>query len=126
MRYDPALDEALNRISTFTHHATRNTHHELRITSCASRIMDERSLIQDKLREYLAMAAPLGRAEAEVALARRMLRARTEDELHHIAPALGVLSESLEVSTLDLLLADDHIGFIHGALERSGMSLHEL
>ena len=88
--------------------------------------MDERSLIQEKLREYLTMAAPLDRAEAEVALARRMLRARTEEELHHIAPALGVLSESLDVSTLDLLLADDQIGFIHRALERSGMSLHEL
>lgn len=88
--------------------------------------MDERSLIQEKVQEYLSMSAPLDRAEAEVALARRMLRARTEEELHEIAPALRVLSESLDVSTLDMLLAEDRITFIHRAMERSGMSLHEL
>ena len=87
---------------------------------------DESELIQEKLREYLTMAAPLDRAEGEISLSRMMLRARTEEELHHIAPALGVLSEVLSISTIDMLLARDRRAFVQEAVERSSLSIEEV
>ena len=88
--------------------------------------MDESTLIQEKLREYLTMAAPLDRAEGEIALSRSMLRARTEEELHQIAPILGVLSEVLGVSSIDLLLSRDRRAFIEAAVEESGLPIEEV
>ncbi len=88
--------------------------------------MDESTLIQEKLREYLTMVAPLERAEGEIDLSRKMLRARTEEELHRIAPALGVLSDVLGIATIDMLLARDRRAFIHDAVQDSGLSIEEV
>lgn len=88
--------------------------------------MDEGARIQEKLDEYRAMLGPLERAEGELALARRMLRARTEDELHQIAPALAALSDALRVSTLDMLLAEDRMRFLQEAVDRSGLHPDEI
>ena len=80
--------------------------------------MDESTLIQEKLREYLTLIGPLDRAGDEIELSRKMIRARTEDELHQIAPALGALSEVLGISSIDLLLAKDRRAFMQAAVER--------
>jgi hypothetical protein len=88
--------------------------------------MDESTLIQEKLREYLTLVGPLDRAGAEIELSRKMIRARTEDELHQIAPALGALSEVLGISSIDLLLARDRRAFVQDAVERSGLSIDEV
>jgi hypothetical protein len=88
--------------------------------------MDSGALVREKLNEYLMMLAPLDRAEQDISFARRMLRARTEEELHHIAPALGALSDALRVSTLDLLLAPDRVAFVEEAVARSGLTVDEI
>jgi hypothetical protein len=88
--------------------------------------MDETTLIQEKLREYLTLIGPLDRAGSEIELSRKMIRARTEDELHQIAPALGALSEVLGISSIDLLLARDRRAFVQDAVERSGLSIDEV
>lgn len=88
--------------------------------------MDTGALINEKLNEYLVMLAPLERAEQELALARRMLKARAEDDIHRIAPVLGVLADALHVSTLDMLLAPDRIAFVQEAVERSGLTVEEI
>ncbi len=84
------------------------------------------ALIREKLIEYQMMLAPLARAEEEIAYARRMLRARIEDELHAIAPALGALAIALHVSAIDLLLAADRVAFVQAALDRSGLTMDEI
>jgi hypothetical protein len=88
--------------------------------------MDESTLIQEKLREYLTLIGPLDRAGDEIELSRKMIRARTEDELHQIAPALGALSDVLGISSIDLLLAKDRRAFMQEAVERSGLSIEEV
>jgi hypothetical protein len=88
--------------------------------------MDTGALINEKLNEYLVMLAPIQRAEEELALARRMLKARTEEEIHRIAPVLGVLADALHVSTLDMLLAQDRVAFVQQAMERSGLTVEEI
>jgi len=88
--------------------------------------MDSGALILEKLSEYRMMLAPLERVEQDVDLARKLLRARTEDELNKIAPVLGALADTLHVSTLDLLLASDRPAFLQDAMERSGLTVEEI
>lgn len=88
--------------------------------------MDSGALVREKLNEYRMMLAPLERAGEEIAYARRMLRARTEEELHAIAPVLGALSDALRVSALDLLLAPDRVAFVQAAVARSGLTVEEI
>ncbi|MEP6754190.1 MAG: hypothetical protein ABJA67_01715 [Chthonomonadales bacterium] len=88
--------------------------------------MDNGSLIREKLNEYLMTIAPLERAEEDIAFSRRILRAKTEDEIHHIAPALAALAEALNVSTIEMLLAPDRVSFVKRALEKSSLSMEEI
>ena len=81
--------------------------------------------VQEKLGEYAVMVAPIERGLRELQLAREMLRARTEDEINAASPALAALSDLLQVSSLDLLLAPDRHQFLQDALTRSGVSLED-
>jgi len=88
--------------------------------------MNDLAQIREKLNEYQMMLRPLERAEEELSFARRMLRARVEEEIYALAPALGALAETLRVSGVDLLLAADKVAFLNAAVERSGMTPEEL
>jgi len=88
--------------------------------------MDSGALIREKLNEYLMMVAPLERAEEDIAFSQRMLRVRTEEEIHQISPVLGALADALHVSTIDMLLAKDRVAFVQEAMERSGLSVEEI
>jgi hypothetical protein len=88
--------------------------------------MTEDALIQQKLNEYRAMLAPLESAEKDITLARRMLHARTEEELYQIAPVLGALSDVLNISALDMLLAQDRVAFVREAMASAGIPAEEV
>jgi hypothetical protein len=87
---------------------------------------DHDARIQEKLNEYLMTLAPLERAKDDIEYARQMLRVRIEEDIHTLAPALGILSETLQISTLDLLLAPDRKAFVQEAVGRSGLSPDEI
>ncbi len=80
------------------------------------------TVVLDKMSEYRILVAPVEQAIKELQLARGMLRARAESEIHTIAPALAALSEALGISTLDLLLAPDRQLFLRDAFAASGVS----
>ncbi len=79
-------------------------------------------VVQDKMSEYRVLVAPVEQAIKELQHARGMLRARAETEIHAIAPALAALSEALNISTMDLLLAADRQEFLREAFAISGAS----
>jgi hypothetical protein len=87
---------------------------------------DTREKLQEKLNEYLTLLSPLERAENDILLAHRMLKARTEEDLNHISPGLGALSDELRISSVDILLADDPTEFVRDAIAASGMTDDEL
>jgi hypothetical protein len=78
--------------------------------------------VRDKMSEYRVLVAPVEQAIRELQHARGMLRARAESEIHAIAPALEALSEALNISTLDLLLAPDRQAFLQSAFAASNVS----
>ena len=82
--------------------------------------------VQDKVNEYTILAAPVEQALREMQLARTMLRARAEDEINALSPALAVLSEMLDVSTIDLLTADDRAAFLQEAVRRARVPVGEI
>ena len=82
--------------------------------------------VQEKVNEYKVLNAPVEQAIRELQLAQGMLRARAEDEIHGLSPALEALSEVLEISTLDLLLAKDRAGFLEEAMTRSHVPIEEV
>lgn len=82
--------------------------------------------VQEKVNEYRFLVAPVEQAIAEMERVRRMLQARTEEEINELSPALAALSETLNVSTLELLMARDRAGFVRDALARSGVPLDVL
>ena len=55
-----------------------------------------------------------------------MLRARAEDEINNLSPALAALSEALSISTLELLLAKDRAAFLRAAVEQSDFTVEEI
>jgi hypothetical protein len=77
--------------------------------------------IQEKVNEYSVLAAPVEHALRELQLARGMLRARAEDEIHALSPALAALSETLGISVLDLLLSKDREAFLREAVAQSAL-----
>jgi hypothetical protein len=79
--------------------------------------------VQEKVNEYGVLVAPVEQAIRELQLARGMLRARAEDEINVLSPALAALAEALEISTLDLLTASDRAVFLREAVERSPLSV---
>lgn len=82
--------------------------------------------VQEKVNEYGVLAAPVEQAIRELQLARGMLRARAEDEINALSPALAALSDALDISTLDLLLAKDRTLFLQEAVVRSQVSVDEI
>ena len=82
--------------------------------------------VQEKVNEYAVLVAPVEQAIRELQLARGMLRARAEDEIHALSPALAALSESLGISTLDLLMAGDRAKFLREAVGHSPFPVEEI
>lgn len=82
--------------------------------------------VQEKVNEYRVLVAPVEQAIRELQLARGMLRARAEDEIHSLSPALEALSEALGISTLDLLVAPDRARFIEEAVAASPLPVEEV
>jgi len=82
--------------------------------------------LQEKVNEYRFLIAPVENAIRELQLTRGMLRARAEDEIHAISPALATISEALGISTLDLLTAPDRDHFLREAVERSQVPIESL
>jgi len=82
--------------------------------------------VQEKVNEYGVLVAPVEQAIRELQLARGMLRARAEDEINALSPALAALSEALDISTLDLLTAKDRGEFLRSAVARTQISVEEI
>ncbi|MFY7953196.1 MAG: hypothetical protein ACOVT5_11880 [Armatimonadaceae bacterium] len=82
--------------------------------------------LQEKINEYRFLIAPVENAIRDLQLTRGMLRARAEDEIHAISPALATISEALGISTLDLLTAPDRDRFLREAVERSQVPIDSL
>lgn len=82
--------------------------------------------VQEKVSEYAFLVAPVEQAIREMQLTRGMLRARAEDEINALSPALAVLSETLNVSTLDLLTAHDKAAFLQDAVRRASLPVDEI
>ena len=87
---------------------------------------DNSTQIQEMLNEYLMLLAPLARADDEINMARKMLQVKTEDDIHKIAPALRLVPEVLNISTIDLLLANNKTEFLMDALNKSGISVDDM
>ncbi|MDX1931869.1 MAG: hypothetical protein SFU56_04620 [Capsulimonadales bacterium] len=82
--------------------------------------------VQEKVNEYRLLISPVEQAIRELELAQGMLRARAEEEIHALSPALEALSEALGISTLDLLLAKDRAAFLREAVVRSQVPVEEI
>ena len=82
--------------------------------------------VQEKVNEFGVLVAPVEQAIRELQLARGMLRARAEDEIHALSPALAALSEALGVSVLDLLTAADRGAFLKEAVAKSALPVEEI
>jgi hypothetical protein len=89
----------------------------------ASEIVDA---VQEKVNEYRVLVAPMENAISELQLVRGMLRARAEDEIQHLSPALAALTDALGVSTLDLLTAKDRGAFLRDAVSNCPLSVEEI
>ena len=84
------------------------------------------AVIQEKVNEYGVLVGPVERAIRELQLARGMLRARAEDEINALSPALAALSDALNISTLDLLTAVDRQAFLSEAVAHSPLPVEEI
>lgn len=82
--------------------------------------------VTEKVNEYGVLVAPVEQAIRELQLARGMLRARAEDEINALSPALAALSEALEISTIDLLTAPDRAQFLREAAAQSNLPVEEI
>ena len=82
--------------------------------------------VQEKLNEYQVLVAPVEQAIRELQLARGMMRARAEDEINALSPALFTLSEMLDISVLDLLTAQDRAGFLADAVATAKVPVEEI
>jgi hypothetical protein len=82
--------------------------------------------LAEKVNEYRMMSAPLDQAMRELEFAQSMLRARAENDIAQTVPALGALSEILEISSLDLLMAPDRMTFIQEAMRKQSLSPDEI
>jgi hypothetical protein len=84
------------------------------------------SSIQEKVNEYSVLAASVENAIRELQMHRGMLRARAEDEIHALSPALAAISETLGISVLDLLLSKDREAFLREAVAQSALSVEAI
>ena len=89
----------------------------------ASEIVDA---VQEKVNEYRVLVAPMENAIREIQHGRGLLRARAEDEIQQLSPALAALTDALGVSTLDLLTAKDRSAFLQDAVLRCPLTVEEI
>jgi hypothetical protein len=89
-------------------------------------VEDVGEFLSNKVGEYQVLAGPIERAARELDLSHQLIRAKVESEITEEIPVLGNLSEILDVSILDMLLAPNRYEFIHAALERAGITSQEL
>jgi hypothetical protein len=82
--------------------------------------------IQEKVNEYSLLVGPVEQAIRDMQLTRGMLRARAEEEINALSPPLAALTEALEISTLDLLMAQDRAAFLQSAVARAGLPIEEV
>ena len=82
--------------------------------------------LTEKLSEYRIIAGPLDRAVAEMDYARNLMKAKLESEIAEHVPALGALADILEISIIDLLMAQDRRQFIQKAMTDSGLSTEDV
>ena len=82
--------------------------------------------LAEKVNEFRVMAAPLEQAMRELEYAQTLLRARAESDIAQTVPALGALADILDISTLDLLMSPDRLAFVHGAMDRQGLTPDEV
>lgn len=82
--------------------------------------------LDEKMAEYRILAAPLERAAQELDYAHQLQRARLESEIAQEVPALGALSDILDISILDLLLASDRYGFVQNAMAHAGLTSEDV
>ena len=87
---------------------------------------DARDALTEKVNEYRVMAAPLEQAMRELEYAQSLLKARAESDIAQTVPALGALSDILDISPLDLLMAPDRLAFVHAAMERQGLTADDV
>lgn len=78
--------------------------------------------LSEKVNEFQLMSAPLAQAIKELEFAQTLLRARCESDIAATVPALGALSEILDISSLDLLMAQDRREFLTDAIIRRGLT----
>lgn len=83
---------------------------------------DVRDALTEKVNEYRVMSAPLEQAMRELEYAQSLLKARAESDISQTVPALGALSDILDISPLDLLMAPDRLQFVHAAMARQGLT----
>lgn len=82
--------------------------------------------LTEKVNEYRVMSAPLEQAIRELEYAQTLLKARAESDIAQTVPALGALADILDISTLDLLMAPDRLGYVHEAMARQGLSADDV
>jgi hypothetical protein len=87
---------------------------------------DNVAAVQEKVNEYKVLVAPVERAIREMQFTQGMLRARAEDEINALSPALAALSEALQISTLDLLTAPNRTQFLQDAVGRAELPVNEV
>lgn len=82
--------------------------------------------LTEKVNEFRVMNAPLEQAMRELEYAQTLLKARAESDIAQTVPALGALADILEISTLDLLMASDRLGFVHTAMAEQGLTAEDV
>jgi hypothetical protein len=82
--------------------------------------------LTEKLNEFQVMNAPLEQAIRELEYAQSLLKARAEYDIAQTVPALGALADILDISSLDLLMAENRISFLQSAMERNGLTAEEV
>jgi hypothetical protein len=88
--------------------------------------VDISEYLAEKLGEYRILSTPLERAVQEMDYAHNLLRARVEHEIAEHVPALGAIADILEISILDLLMAQDRQTFIQSAMTQAGMTADDV
>ena len=82
--------------------------------------------VQEKLNEFQALISPVERAIKELQFTQGLMRARAEEEINSLSPALSALADALNISTLELLTAPDRAAFLRDAVERANLPVDEV
>ena len=82
--------------------------------------------VQEKLNEFQTLIAPVERAIKDLQFSQGLMRARAEEEINALSPALSALAEALNISTLELLTAPDRAAFLRDAVQRANLPVDEV